>query len=45
VAGAILMQLIHSTLIAHDLHDSLAQMIQAGIILVAVYAQRGRSRT
>jgi ribose transport system permease protein len=45
VAGAILMQLIHSTLIAHNLHDSAAQMTQAAIILIAVYAQRGRSRT
>jgi ribose/xylose/arabinose/galactoside ABC-type transport system permease subunit len=45
VAGAILMQLIHSTLIAHDLHDSVAQMAQAAIILVAVYAQRGRVTT
>ncbi len=42
VAGAILMQLIRSTLIAHNLEDSIAQMVQAGIILVAVYAQRGR---
>jgi ribose transport system permease protein len=45
VAGAILMQLIRSTLIAHDLHDSAAQMVQAAIILIAVYAQRGRART
>ncbi len=45
VAGAILMQLIRSTLIAHNLHDSVAQMTQAAIILVAVYAQRGRART
>jgi ribose transport system permease protein len=45
VAGAILMQLIRSTLIAHDLHDSVAQMTQAAIILLAVYAQRGRART
>jgi galactofuranose transport system permease protein len=45
VAGAILMQLIRSTLIAHNLHDSVAQMTQAAIILVAVYAQRGRARS
>lgn len=44
VAGAILMQLIRATLISHDLADSVAQMVQAGIILVAVYAQRGRAR-
>jgi ribose transport system permease protein len=42
VAGALLMQLIRSTLIAHDLQDSVAQMVQAAIILIAVYAQRGR---
>ena len=42
VAGAILMQLIHSTLIAHDLKDSMTQMVQAAIILIAVYVQRGR---
>jgi galactofuranose transport system permease protein len=45
VAGAILIQLIRSTLIAHNLHDSVAQMTQAAIILIAVYAQRGRART
>jgi ribose transport system permease protein len=42
LAGAVLMQLIRSTLIAHDLQDSVAQMVQAAIILIAVYAQRGR---
>ena len=45
IAGTVLMQLIHSSLIAHNLHDSLAQMTQAVIILVAVYAQRGRRST
>jgi ribose transport system permease protein len=44
VAGAVLMQLIRSSLIAHDLHDSLAQMVQAAIILIAVYAQRTKGR-
>ena len=42
VAGALLMQLIRSSLIAHDFHDSTAQMTQAVIILVAVYVQRAR---
>lgn len=42
VAGALLMQLISSTLIAHNLHDSIAQMVQAAIIVVAVFVQRGR---
>jgi len=42
VAGALLMQLIRSTLIANNLNDSIAQMTQAAIILGAVYVQRGR---
>lgn len=42
VAGALLMQLIRSTLIANNLNDSIAQMAQAAIILGAVYVQRGR---
>ena len=40
LAGALLMQLIRSTLISHNLHDSTAQMVQAGIIILAVYLQR-----
>jgi galactofuranose transport system permease protein len=43
VAGAILMQLIAATLIKHDLPDSTAQIVQAAIIVVAVYLQRSRS--
>jgi ribose/xylose/arabinose/galactoside ABC-type transport system permease subunit len=42
VAGALLIQLISSTLVAQNLPDSLAQMVQAAIILVAVFLQRGR---
>lgn len=42
VAGALVMQLLISTLIAQNLPDSVAQMVQAGIIVVAVYVQRGR---
>lgn len=42
VAGALLMQLIQASLVAHNLHDSIAQMVQAAIIVVAVYVQRGR---
>jgi ribose/xylose/arabinose/galactoside ABC-type transport system permease subunit len=41
VAGALLIQLVRATLIKHDLSDSLAQMVQAVIILAAVYAARG----
>ncbi len=42
VAGAILMQLVFSTLIRHDLSDSDARMVQAAIIIAAVYFQRDR---
>src|SRR5436309_417369 len=42
VAGALLMQLVRATLIKHDLPDSTAQMVQAAIILVAVYVARER---
>lgn len=40
--GALLMQLISATVIQHNLPDSLARMIQAAIIVVAVYVQRDR---
>ncbi|MFI7680189.1 ABC transporter permease [Actinophytocola sp. NPDC049390] len=43
VAGAVLMQMITATLIKHDLPDSTAQIVQAAIIVVAVYLQRSRS--
>lgn len=42
VAGALLMQLIAATLIKNDLPSSIAQMVQAAIIVVAVYSQRSR---
>jgi len=42
LAGALLMQLIGATLIAHDLRDSATRMVQAAIILGAVYVQRAR---
>jgi galactofuranose transport system permease protein len=42
VAGALLMQLLTATLITHNLKDSSAQMVQAVIILVAVYTARER---
>ncbi|WP_027346140.1 ABC transporter permease [Hamadaea tsunoensis] len=42
VAGALVMQLVRATLIKHDLPDSTAQMVQAVIILVAVYVARER---
>ena len=44
VAGALLMQLLRATLIKNDLPDSVAQMVQAAIIIVAVYVARERGR-
>ncbi|MFD9964929.1 ABC transporter permease [Amycolatopsis sp. NPDC058986] len=44
VMGALLMQLVRATLIKHDLPDSAAQMVQAAIIVVAVYVARERRR-
>jgi ribose transport system permease protein len=43
VFGALLMQLVQATLIKHNLPDSTAQMVQAAIIVVAVYVARERS--
>ena len=45
VAGALLMQLITVTMITNDLRDSDARMVQAAIIIAAVYIQRDRSRS
>lgn len=42
LAGAMLMQLIAATLITHDLPDSATRMVQAVIILAAVFIQRDR---
>jgi ribose transport system permease protein len=42
VMGALLIQLIRATLIKNNLPDSTAQMVQAAIIVLAVYAQRER---
>lgn len=42
VAGALLMQLVVATMIKHDLPPSTTEMVQAVIILVAVYAARER---
>ena len=44
LTGALLMQLITATVIQQNLPDSTARMIQATIIVAAVYVQRGRSR-
>lgn len=44
VAGALLMQLLTSTLIAQGRADAEAQIIQAVIVVLAVYVQLGRRR-
>ncbi|WP_375484162.1 ABC transporter permease [uncultured Jatrophihabitans sp.] len=43
VAGALFMQLLTATLVQHNIAQSYAQLVQAGIIVVAVYLARGRS--
>ncbi|MGL5930823.1 MAG: ABC transporter permease, partial [Dermatophilaceae bacterium] len=42
VAGVLLIQLLRATLIKNDVPDSTAQMVQAGIIILAVWAARNR---
>jgi ribose/xylose/arabinose/galactoside ABC-type transport system permease subunit len=42
VAGVVLMQLVQATLIKNNLPNSTAQMVQAAIIVVAVWAARDR---
>lgn len=42
VMGVVLMQLVRATLIKHNLPDSIAQVIQAAIIVAAVYVARER---
>ncbi|MFI0421441.1 ABC transporter permease [Spongiactinospora sp. 9N601] len=44
VMGALLMQLLSATLIKHNLPQSWTQMVQAVIILAAVYATRERGK-
>jgi galactofuranose transport system permease protein len=44
VAGALLMQLVSATLIKNNLSNSTAQMVQAVIIVLAVWAARDRAR-
>jgi ribose/xylose/arabinose/galactoside ABC-type transport system permease subunit len=43
VAGAVFMQLITATLIQHNIKSSYEQMVEAVIIIGAVYAARGRT--
>ncbi|MDF8263907.1 ABC transporter permease [Luteipulveratus flavus] len=42
IFGALLMQLLRATLIKNDLPDSTAQMVQAAVIILAVYVARER---
>jgi galactofuranose transport system permease protein len=42
VAGALLMQLVTATMIKHNLQPSTTEMVQAVIILIAVYVARER---
>ena len=44
VAGVVLMQLVQATLIKNNLPNSTAQMVQAAIIVGAVWAARERAR-
>ncbi|WP_373298341.1 ABC transporter permease [Nakamurella endophytica] len=45
VAGVVLMQMLQTTLVAHNIPDSVSQMVEALIIIAAVYIQRTSSRS
>ncbi|AXE40143.1 ABC transporter permease [Acidipropionibacterium virtanenii] len=45
VAGALLMQLIAATLVSHNAPDSMAQMVEAVVIVAAVFTQVGRRKS
>jgi len=45
VAGAVLIQLITFTLVARNVADEWAQIVQAAIVILAVYVQLGRRPT
>lgn len=45
VAGALLMQLITATLVSHNAPDSMAQMVEAVVIIAAVFTQVGRRKS
>ena len=40
VAGAVLIQLLETTLVSHNVPDSVARIVEALIIIAAVYVQR-----
>lgn len=45
VAGVVLLQLLETTLVAHNIPDSVSQMVEALIIIAAVYIQRTSRNT
>jgi ribose/xylose/arabinose/galactoside ABC-type transport system permease subunit len=45
VAGAIFIQLLTTTLVSHDVPDSAARIVQAVIIIAAVYTLRSSRRS
>ena len=45
VAGVVLMQVLQTTLVAHNIPDSVSQMVEAVIIIGAVYFQRTSLRS
>jgi len=45
IAGALVMQVLRSTLAFHNFSDAVAQMVTAAIIIVAVLVQRKRARS
>ena len=45
VAGAVLIQLLETTLVSHDAPDSVARIVEALIIIAAVYIQRTSRRS
>ncbi|MEO8829307.1 ABC transporter permease [Lapillicoccus sp.] len=45
VAGAIFIQLLETTLVSHNVPDSGARIVEAVIIVLAVYSQRASRRT
>jgi ribose/xylose/arabinose/galactoside ABC-type transport system permease subunit len=45
VVGAVFIQLLETTLVSHNVPDSGARIVEALIIIAAIYVQRSRSST
>ena len=45
VAGAVLIQLLETTLVSHNVPDSVARIVEAAIIIAAVFVQRTSRRS